>query len=146
MKCIEGEWQAPTWPTECVAKELCGVPPVPHETMRLLPFDTNPNQYRVGEHAYYYCEHADNVLDDDSGMNVYENLCDTGAVWVANSTTFPVCYEEPKCSPLPTPSEASKLVQKTVGDNVKIGESVVYECKDRALYHETPNVSSLMNE
>lgn len=129
---------------ECVAKELCGAPPIPHEDYKIKPFDTNPTQYRVGEHAYYYCENDGNILDDDSGMNIYENLCDTGAVWAANSTTIPTCYEEPTCSPLPTPSESSKMVQKTVGDSVKLGEHVVYECKDRALYHETPEVSLLI--
>jgi hypothetical protein len=92
----------------------------------------------MNEKAYYACTNPVAVLDDMSGLNVFELNCEAHETW---ATTWPACYVEPTCASIPEPDAASGLRRVTPGDFVKLGEPVVYECVNKSNYQEMENVS-----
>lgn len=95
-------------------------------------------KFRIDEYVYFRCSDTEAVLNDGSGMNVYELQCESSGF----NPSWPTCYIEPTCDNLPVPSDASKMRKATVGNKVKLGEKAVYECIDRADFYETSSVSA----
>ena len=136
VECVAGSFPRPSWPENCITEDVCTVVPTPPSS--LVRKDERA-KFRAGESAYFVCADAEAVLDDESGMRLFELKCASGSF---PNDQWPTCIVEPTCSDLPVPTEASGMVKATVGDKVKMGENVVYECARRDIYFETPNVSS----
>ncbi len=93
-------------------------------------------KFRVGEYAYFKCSNPVAVIGA-SGMNVLELECGAGGNWPTNA--WGTCVLEPTCNNLPVPSSGSGLRKALhLGDTVKLGEMVVYECERRAEFWEMP--------
>lgn len=129
----------PDWPLSCEDQLVCEEVPDPPAgaAIPLLRADDRA-KFRVGEHAYFACSNPEAVLDDDSGMNVFELEC--GASGDFPTDQWPTCVLEPTCNSLPTPPASSGIIKATEGDKVKVGEEVVYTCERWAEYFETPQV------
>lgn len=54
---------------------------------------------------------------------------------------WPNCYTEPVCDSLPDPDAASLLVRATADTKVRLGQEVIYQCKDKDRFFETPEAS-----
>jgi len=136
VECEDGNFVKPPWPLECDAEVVCeNVPAAPTEGVD-IPLERldDRQKFRVGEKAYFGCSNAEAVLNDNSGMSVFELECKAGGVWADDWGT---CYLEPTCTGLPTPPDTSDMVKATKGDSVKLGERAVYECKGRSEFFET---------
>ncbi len=137
--CNKGTLVRPTWPAQCLPAAWCTNPPAAPSGFTRAD---NRTKFRVNEKAYYSCTADEAVLDDKTGMNVFELNCDAHETW---ATTWPSCIVEPKCTSLQVPDQtATGLIKLTTPTEIKWGEKVVYECVNASNYQEMPTVSSLL--
>ena len=146
--CIDGSFQAPSiWPSECQELKVCSAIPEPPEADIKLVKAHNRTQFRDGEFVYYTCQDPKAIVLDEyaSGLNTWSLLCDLSSedeVDFPAEIDWPSCYRETECTDLPSPSEESRLqLAPYIGDSVRIGDFIRYSCIDKALFHETPDVS-----
>ncbi len=145
VDCTDGKFVRPSWPNSCVPRQVCrgaDLPNPPSAAIPLVRLD-NKAEVRADEFAYFGCQDPEAVLNDNSGMNVYQLPCietQSDPVWDPN---WPECYLEPTCTNLAEPAPTSGMQRATEGDKVKLGDYVVYECTRRDEFFEVSTVSEI---
>ena len=71
-----------------------------------------------------------------SGTNMFSSIANK---LQQSDMIWPNCTEEPVCNKVPTPSNESLLVKANQANEVKVGEFVTYECKNKEEFFSTPD-------
>ncbi len=144
--CVDGVFDTSSgWPTDCETKSVCETVPEPPADKGLERSDDRTT-FRQGEQAYFTCSDPAAVLNDISGLNMFDVECPEGAI-APDALDFPAdpnwigCVVHPTCTNLPVPSDESKLNKSSPTESVRVGEYVHYTCIDKADFFETPSVS-----
>ena len=158
ITCIDGSFEVPTAGLssnpQCIDSSsgtiVCNSPPPPPAYSGLEYVFTGKIKFRPGEKAYYVCTNPEAIIQSNNGTNMFEVTCPDPINGqynfdsdLASGIGWPNCTVEPVCDILPDPPANTKLIKATKGDKVRLGENVVYECKDKAKYWETPNYVSV---
>ena len=144
-----GVWQGPPGVslsdfTGCIPTAMCTAPPPSHPdqpTMILLDYVAvnAKGSFPVGESVYYGCnETLDEMLDDDSGMAVFDLKCEqddpSTVPTYLETSKWPKCVAKPRCREIPNPDSAAKLTGLELDPDTKAillpGEFAVYNCTD----------------
>ena len=75
------------------------------------------------------------MLLKPNGTNMFSASCAQAQV---SNIVWPNCTLDPVCDNIPEPSNQSLLIRLTHENNIKIGEYVNYECKNKEKFFETP--------
>ena len=121
---------------------MCPKPPEV-DTMVLENYQEIDNSGSIngGESVFYKCKEANNLLNDNSGLAVFEahcNISDPDNPTLPDTASWPICEYQPLCTVIPEPdslskasgleldsSEADPALQLTA---LMSGEFVVYNC------------------
>ena len=144
-----GVWQGPPGVslsdfTGCIPTAMCTAPPPSHPdqpTMLLLDYVAvnTKGSFPVGESVYYGCnETLDEMLDDDSGMAVFDLKCTqddpSKDPSYLETAKWPKCVAKPRCREIPNPDSAAKLTGLELDPDTKAillpGEFAIYNCTD----------------
>ena len=137
VPCIDGKFILPnnSWPADgCVENNTCYNFPSPPAHTNLVRAD-HRILLRADDKAYFVCNHTEMVIAAE-GTNMFELSCGTSR---QSEISWPNCTWEPLCYDIPTPSNESLLVRTTNSDKVKLGDFVVYECKNKEKYFHMPD-------
>ena len=142
------QWQGPTGVsltdfTGCIPTPMCGTPPAHHPeqpTMLLLDYVpvNKKGSFPVGESVFYGCNTTlDEMLDDNSGMAVFELACtqtEGQDPSYLSTDNWPQCAAKPRCREIPNPDSAAKLTGLELDPDTKAillpGEFAIYNCTD----------------
>ena len=157
ITCIDGSFEIPATlaSSQCIDAQsatpnyiACNAPPAPPDNSKLSRVVTEKTKFRADEKVYYVCENKEAVILPN-GTNMFEIACPNpiGVHYDFNPSAivWPSCTLEATCDNLPNPPASTFLIRATKGDSVRLGDHVVYECKDKAKYWETPNYVSMQN-
>jgi len=144
-----GVWQGPPGVSlsdfkGCLPTPMCTAPPAHHPdqpTMILLDYVpvNSKGSFPVGESVYYGCnETLDEMLDDDSGMAVFDLKCvqddPSKPPTYLETSKWPKCVAKPRCREIPNPDSAAKLTGLELDPDTKAillpGEFALYNCTD----------------
>ena len=126
----------------CHETPMCQKPPESDSegTMVLEPYQEIDNKGSVngGESVFYKCKDPDAMLNDNSGLAVFEAHCNTTGgdkPWMLDPSNWPKCTYQPLCKDIPEPdslSAESGLMRDSADTRTSLlsGEFVIYNCTD----------------
>ena len=134
--CRNGTYKLPkNWPpTDCIEYYDWDELTKPPEYTKLIRVKTE-NKTRPHDLEYFTCESPEMVLKP-SGSNMFSSTADK---LQQSDMIWPNCTEEPVCNEIPTPSNESLLVNANQVNEVKVGEFVTYECRNKEEFFSTPD-------
>ena len=134
--CRNGTYKLPmNWPpTDCIEYYDWDELTKPPDYSKLIRVKKE-NKTRPHDLEYFACESPEMVLKP-SGSNMFSSTADK---LQQSSMMWPNCTEEPVCNKVPTPSNESLLVKANQANEVKVGEFVTYECRNKEEFFSTPD-------
>ena len=139
--CRNGTYKLPmNWPpTDCIEYYDWDELTKPPDYSKLIRVKKE-NKTRPHDLEYFACESPEMVLKP-SGSNMFSSTADK---LQQSSMMWPNCTEEPVCNKVPTPSNESLLVKANQANEVKVGEFVSYECRNKEEFFSTPDEVNIL--